>query len=72
MRPPMGRCARVNKEHKMKSFIVFDILSASIRGIGSMSDRQGILTRRERASVFLFLHACVHTGGRGRGPECVL
>lgn len=60
----------------MKSFIVFDIMSASIRRSGCMRDREGILARRERASVFLFLHAClracVHTRGRGRGPECVL
>lgn len=56
----------------MKSFIVFDIMSASIRGSGSMSDREGILARRERASACLFLHACVHTRGCGRGPECVL
>lgn len=56
----------------MKSFIVFDIMSASIRGSGSMSDCEGIVARRERACVFLFLHACVHTQGHGGGPECVL
>lgn len=56
----------------MKSFIVFDIMSASIRGSGSLSDCEGIVARRERARLFLFLHACAHTQGHGGGPQCAL
>lgn len=54
----------------MKSFIVFDILSASIRGSGSLSEREGILARRERACVFVSACLRAHQGAWQRPTVC--
>lgn len=58
----------------MKSFIVFDIMSASIRGGGSMSDGQGT-SAPERKGICVSVSACLraHQGAwRRLGVCCVI
>lgn len=58
----------------MKNFIVFDIMSASIRETSAWNDCKTIGAKREVHSVcvFVLLHACVHTPGHSRSTKCVL
>lgn len=62
----------------MKNFIVFDIMSASIRETGAWNDCKTIGAKREvhcvcvSVCVFVLLHACVHTPGHSRSTKCVL